>query len=36
LSRTERIGVRAVPLVDLQFAAGAFGESQSLENDADE
>jgi len=36
LSRAERIGVRAVPLIDLRFAAGSFGESQALANDADE
>ncbi|MGE5524379.1 MAG: DNA/RNA helicase domain-containing protein [Rhodospirillaceae bacterium] len=32
----ERAGLRAVPLVDLRFAAGNFSNSQSLDLDADE
>jgi DUF2075 family protein len=36
LSLAERAGTRAVPLVDLRFAASTFGDSQSLDVDADD
>ena len=36
LTREELNGVRAVPLVDLRFAAGTFGDSQALQVDAEE
>jgi hypothetical protein len=34
LSSVERRGTRSVPLVDLRFAAGVFGDVQALEADA--
>jgi len=34
LSPAERVGAHAVPLVDLRFAAGAFGDTQALDGDA--
>lgn len=34
LTALERDGLRAVPLVDLRFAAGAFSDPQSLDQDA--
>jgi len=36
LSPEERVNAHAVPLVDLRFAAGAFGDIQSLEGGADD
>ena len=34
VSAAERAGARVVPLVDLRFAAGAFGDTQAPEADA--